>query len=63
MSTTDEHGEGVEPETETLYKCVCGMTTECMDGFVQHVSDDHDVFDIAVQSLLDDELEVPVDAA
>lgn len=63
MSTADEpDADPVDTGTETRHLCVCGMTVECMDEFVQHVSDDHDVFDIAVQSLHEEELEVPIDA-
>ena len=44
----------------TAYRCACDHVFPSMDAFVDHVSDHHDALDIAVESLLVEEVEPEV---
>ena len=37
-----------------MHQCTCGFEAPNMDRFVDHVSDEHDAFDVAVNTLLVD---------
>ena len=40
----------------TYYRCECGKTVPTMDRFVDHVTEDHNALDVAVRSLLAEEV-------
>ena len=50
-----------EPHTITLHRCICGEVRESRLEFVDHISDDHSIFAIVTEAMLDSTAQVPPD--